>query len=158
MRNNNFKGQRREGNNNNRQERRKKFDPVTFTKNFDTFEEGLQDIRSKSQEINAIFVDYENSKNIEEVLTTVAAKAALVDDVRANIPEFANPDTKYYSLSISANKVSYRIPNGIAFGWKVSFNKETKETSYTFQVIISSYTTMKYMGDLLKDAGYESVE
>ena len=144
-------------NNNNRGKRtqRPKFEQVTLEKTYESFEEGINDLRETDQNIDCIFFDYQK----EPVTTPAEAKAAIVKDLSENIPEFSNKDTKYIALNISSNRVVYKLSTGISFGWKLVYDKETDTTSYRFTVIVATYPAMKYIGSkLIEDFGWEQIQ
>lgn len=144
-------------NNNNRGKRtqRPKFEQVTLEKTYESFEEGINDLRETDQNIDCIFFDYQQ----EPVTTPAEAKAAIVKDLSENIPEFSNKDTKYIALNISSNRVVYKLSTGISFGWKLVYDKETDTTSYRFTVIVATYPAMKYVGSkLIEMFGWEQIQ
>ena len=144
--------------NGNRQQR-PKFEQVTLKKVYETFENGLNDLRSIDQELNCIFADFESTNDIT-ITKPADAKAAILRDLSENIPEFSNKDTKYYALNISSNRVVYKLPStGISFGWKLVYDRETETTTYEFTVIASTYSAMKYIGnELIDNYGWDKVE
>lgn len=124
---------------NNRQGRkpqRERFNAVTFKTTTTDFESGLDQLRTIDS-INKVFSSHEESEECV-VNTTELAKEAIISDLYSNIPEYNNKETRYYALNISAYKVSYKLGNNIAFGWQLTYDRETKESTYELMVVVTS--------------------
>ena len=139
--------EKRNFNNKNRNQKpRTKFEPVTFLKKFDNFEDGLDEVRKYNEYIDCIFVDYESDEDSKNAVKY--AKKAIVYDLSENIPDFENENTKFQALNISSNKVSYKLSTGISFGWKSVYNKESGIT-YEFSLTALTYSELKHLRETI---------
>ena len=142
-------------NNNKQQERRpqkERFNTVTFKKSETDFVAGLEILR-KIYSINNVFATYEEDQEEKGFVvdTEELAKNAIVSHLYNYIPVFNDRETRFYALNMSAYKVSYKLGNNIAFGWQINYNRETKESTYEFMVVVTSKDALDEVEETLKE-------
>ena len=85
----------------------------TFVKHCPTFEDALIALTGADAIINDILKDV---TNIPEAIKRIT------DDYYNNIPDLVGKEHIYSSLSSSANKLSYKLDEGFAFGWEINYH------------------------------------
>lgn len=153
----------------NKNSNRRKPNPVTFRKHFPTFEEAIEAIMKADDTVFGIFsekVTNENNEGEEEVVTayTPSLKEAIdkiVADFSNYTPDLVENDNIYCTLSVSNNKLTYRLDRSRSFGWMISYTIENgkaiiNDVSAQF-VFYDTYSTKDIMLDLTSN-GWEEVK
>lgn len=97
---------------------------VEYSKNFENFEDGVEDIVKYVPSLNSFF---DSARSEEEALINLT-KAFL-----SNAPISDNPNFPYtYTFSADAHGVHFNTDRRMSFGWKVNIIEGA--ISYTFRV------------------------
>lgn len=106
-----------------------------YTKVFDNFQEGVEEARKLSKVVENLIIDsadafklqYEDDTDItkDEYILSKAIMSYILDN---KLPDVLNKDTRFWSVSISSNRMFIRTGYKITFGW--DFKYEIKKDSY----------------------------
>lgn len=111
----------KESKNNNR----RKPNPVTFRKHFPTFEEAIEALMKADDVIFSIFS--EKSEDGEFTAFTPSLKEAIdkiVNDFSNYAPDLIDNENINCALTVSNNKLTYRLDRSKSFGWMISYTIE----------------------------------
>lgn len=98
---------------------------------FNQFEDGINEIKSIIPNITAY---------IGEATDETSVIANLMECIKESIPSVLDPDfPSTYAFSISASEVGFKTKGFYSFGWKIFYDRETKEITYSFRVSIRHY-------------------
>lgn len=126
-----------------------KINTVNLVKSFDSFEDGYAEITRLLPEIKVY---------CGETIMHNAVIGNILDTIKDNIPSPTNtnyPNT--LSFSIDAHEVGLKTDAGMAFGWRISFDRYAGKTIYKFR--ITFITVPQYRKATLaamKEAGWET--
>lgn len=136
-----------ETNNTMKQRRFGKINTVNLVKSFDTFEDGYAEITRLLPEIKTYCGD---------TIMHNAVVGNILDTIKDNIPSTTNenyPNT--LSFSIDAHEVGLKTDAGMAFGWRISFDRDAGKTIYKFRItFITVPQYRKATLSAMKDAGW----
>ena len=117
-----------------RQQNQKKETRV-YTKVFDDFKTGVEEAKKISKVIDRLIseagdsyrIQYEDDSEVteNEYILSKAITSYVLDN---KLPDVLNKDTRFWSLSISSNRLFLRTGYKITFGW--DFKYEMKKDSY----------------------------
>ena len=96
-----------------KKEFRKKPEPIFMRKVLNSVEDALEALRSADGEIAAIIG--EDTDTIDLAISNIAL------DFEANRPKLLENENIYSSLSVSVNKLTYKINREFSFGWLISY-------------------------------------
>lgn len=98
------------------------FKITTYTKEFESFEDGINEMCDISTYINTIFSG-------ESVSTPTEASKVLYDLVAENFPDVTEGKNMFWSINMAANKCVVKTNSYISFGWTLKYkrNPETKQ-------------------------------
>ena len=122
-----------------------------YTKDFETFEEGYQELISLVPEVKV----YGGS---EPIYDSVVQKICTLISENVPSPQNSNyPNT--LAVSITSRELGLKTDDKMAIGWRIFFNKESG--SYTYQMRITffslSMSKKKYI-NLLEDNGWSQAD
>lgn len=106
---------------------------VKYTKSFDTFEDGMEeliDILAKDTSILSFIPSVENGYNEIDI------KQDMINVVSNNVPSIYNKDNIYFDLSVSATKCSLKTNKSFAFGWFSTKDRNTGKITYIFHTVL----------------------
>lgn len=118
-----------------------KTNTVNLVKSFDSFEDGYSEIIRFLPEIKVY---------CGETIMHNAVICKILDSIKDNIP--SPTDTNYpntLSFSIDAHEVGLKTDSGIAFGWRIAFDRDAGKTIYKFRVTVINVS--KYRKEILSD-------
>lgn len=93
--------------------RRNRPEPIYMRKVLTNVEEAIEALRSVDGEIANIIG--------EETTTIDEAVNNIIEDFCANRPKLIENENVYASLSVSSNKLTYKIDSTLSFGWLISY-------------------------------------
>ena len=106
-----------------------------YTKVFDNFQDGVEEAEKISTVVGRMIneagdsykIQYEDNSNVteNEYILSKALTAYVLDN---KLPDILNKDTRFWSLSVSSNRLFIRTGYKITFGWE--FKYEMKKDSY----------------------------
>lgn len=109
----------------NRNNNRRKPNPVTLRKHFPSFEEAIEALMKVDDTVFGIFA--EEGEDGELTAITPSLKEAIdkiVADFSGYTPDLINNSNIYTTLSVSNNKLTYRLDKERSFGWMISYSIE----------------------------------
>lgn len=130
-----------------KQKRFGKINTVNLVKSFDSFEDGYAEIIRLLPEIKVY---------CGETIMHNAVVGNIFDTIKDNIPSTTNtnyPNT--LSFSIDAHEVGLKTDAGMAFGWRISFDRDAGKTIYKFRItFITVPQYRKATLSAMKEAGW----
>ena len=130
-----------------KQKRFGKINTVNLVKSFDSFEDGYAEIIRLLPEIKVY---------CGETIMHNAVVGNILDTIKDNIPSTTNtnyPNT--LSFSIDAHEVGLKTDAGMAFGWRISFDRDAGKTIYKFRItFITVPQYRKATLSAMKEAGW----
>lgn len=130
-----------------KQKRFGKINTVNLVKSFDSFEDGYAEIIRLLPEIKVY---------CGETIMHNAVVGNILDTIKDNIPSTTNtnyPNT--LSFSIDAHEVGLKTDAGMAFGWRISFDRDAGKTIYKFRItFITIPQYRKATLSAMKEAGW----
>lgn len=143
----------------NRNNNRRKPNPVTFRKHFPSFEEAIEALMKADDVIFGIFAVKGEEEDPEELTAITPSLKEAIDKIVADFsnytPDLIENENIYATLSVSNNKLTYRLDRSRSFGWMISYSIENgraviNDVSAQF-VFYDTISTKNIMLDLTSD-------
>lgn len=135
-----------------KQMKKEKFQIKTYTKEFETFEEGIKELMDLNPDILSIL-----GTDVPE--SPAEAASRMFDCVASNFPNPETGENIFWSINLSANRCVIKTNMFISFGWKLKYTKaaegEEKNTLTDISMQISLLKENKDLTDNLTELDWK---
>lgn len=150
--NNNSKGSNREGGHKPAMKKRKSVTSVTYVKSFDSFEEAITDMIANNDIVYSILSLSEDDITEEEVYNKICSLPTKYT------PNPVTRENILWEYTISANRVSIKTDQFIAFGWNIRSRKVDDHFESTYYCKITIFGNNAMAKKALEDADWKLEE
>lgn len=110
-----------------------RFEPVTYTKQFDTFKDGIDELKMMYPLFNEII-----TLNGEyDPLTPADAMACMTQTFMDNLPDVNENENLFWAINASATRCVIKTNHKISFGWKYHYNTKADQKVYDVEFTIT---------------------
>ena len=114
------------------QAQKKFFKAETYSKEFDNFGDGIEEIINIDENLLNVIKDSDDCipETIDEGINT------LIRLINENTPNTENKQNLKWEFTVSANRAFCKTEHNLGFGWLTKRDRETKEITYIFTLTI----------------------